>query len=100
MTEEKKKAVGQAPAAEPEKPLLRKIAIVIEEVNDKGHFRLRMEGDCDRIGKLPDEKLSIAEFVAGQVWAQGAKIMKGMGLLGQAKPPLHEAPPPPPLVVP
>jgi len=99
MTDTKQKATlrpkGQAEAP-PEKLLLRKITIVVEEINDQGHFNIRMEGDCDRIGKVHDHLLSTSEFWAGQLWAQALKMMKALGQIGQAQPPK----PTPTLVVP
>jgi hypothetical protein len=64
----------------------RKIMLVIEEIDDAGHFNIRMEGDCDRIGKTHDEHLSTAEFWMGQIWMRSVQMMKAAGAVGQAAP--------------
>lgn len=61
----------------------RKLTIVFEEngSNDGKGFNVSMQGDCERVGHLPNEQLQPAEFWGGMVFTVAIGMLKKAGII-------------------
>jgi len=68
------------------KKKMRTIHVTVQEKDDGKNFQFYLTGDCDRIGRIPDDQLDPVEFVASQVFRAGLRFLQSSGAVQAAKP--------------